>query len=98
MAKLQPFYARTSWSTGTIRYPSQRATTPPVKNMPLGARMIRTAVFMGLAMMLTVILHAGMLYSRGSCQVSLDRAQDHIDLNHLELENRPKVDMYVTSH
>lgn len=65
--------------------------------MPLGARILRSVIMVGLVVLLILIAHAGVLYLRGLSLASLDMGQEPIDVEQLQFGLRARVDLYYNT-
>jgi hypothetical protein len=62
--------------------------------MPLGARILRSVIMVGLVVLLILIVHAGVLHLR---EPSLDMGQEPIDVEQLQFGPRARVDLYYST-
>lgn len=99
MVKPKPHY-RQYYSSSVDKTPFPpplpRSPSPLSANttMPLGPRIFRLVILVGLVVLLVVIVHTAILYPRGQCLASLDMGQEPIDVDQLQVDLKEKVDLY----
>jgi hypothetical protein len=84
-----PHYRRQATKTLNSSYESSSS-----QGMPLGSRILRPFLIIGLVVVLIVIVRTGVLYPRGQCLASLDMGQEPIEpKDSFQLNHNEKVDM-----